>query len=217
MIEKIFDEGLLNYHELVIRYQSKLDLTSDETIVLLQLLNLAQRKRYNLSTITLARMTSLKTNLVGEIINSLFEKNLISIQFERKSKDNKISEVFDLSPFFETINKMYSEEITKEKESKSLTDTEYVIKVLERVFKKPLSPHFLEMVKQWFVDGYTKEQIDQAIETTLNHGRKTVNYVDRILRSETYDQESTIDEKTAEFLRNLVGKWRKKPDLLLKL
>ena len=142
MIEKIFDEGLLNYHELVIRYQSKLDLTSDETIVLLQLLNLAQRKRYNLSTITLARMTSLKTNLVGEIINSLFEKNLISIQFERKSKDNKISEVFDLSPFFETINKMYKEEITKEKESKSLTDTEYVIKVLERVLKAAFASAF---------------------------------------------------------------------------
>ncbi len=206
MIEKIFDEGLLNYHELVIRYQSKLDLTSDEAIVLLQLLNLAQRKRYNLSTLTLARMTSLKANIVGAIVNSLFEKDLISIQFERKSRDNKISEVFDLTPFFIKINEMYSEEIKKEKENKSITDVEYVIKVLERVFKKPLSPHFLEMVKQWFVDDYTKEQIDQAIDTTVNHGRKTVNYVDRILRSDTYDQESTIDEKTAEFLRALVGK-----------
>ena len=101
MIEKIFDEGLLNYHELVIRYQSKLDLTSDEAIVLLQLLNLAQRKRYNLSTLTLARMTSLKANIVGAIVNSLFEKDLISIQFERKSRDNKISEVFDLTPFLD--------------------------------------------------------------------------------------------------------------------
>ena len=84
MIGKLFDKGLINYHQLIFEYQSKLELTSDEVVVLMQLLNLAQRKRYSLSTLTLARMTSLKTNVVGEIVNSLFEKDIISIQFEEK-------------------------------------------------------------------------------------------------------------------------------------
>ncbi len=206
MIEKIFEEGMLNYHELILKYQSKLDLSPGEIIVLLQLLNLAQKRRYYLSTITLARMTSLKANQVGEIVNSLFEKNFISIQFERKSNEKKISEVFDLTPFFIRITDIFNEEIDKQRESKSVSDVEYVIKVLEKIFNKPLSPHYLEMVRQWFTDGYSKEQIDQAIETTINHGRKSVNYVDRILRSDSYDQESTIDEKTAEYLRKLIGK-----------
>lgn len=206
MVEKLFEEGLLNYHQLIIEYQTKLDLTSNELIVLIQLLNLAQRRRYNLSTLTLSRMTSLKTNVVGDIVNSLFEKDIISIHFERRTAQEKISEVFDLKPLFFKIEELLEEVIEKEKETKSESDVEYVIKVLEKVFDKPLSPRYLEMTRQWFTDGYTKEEIDQAIETTQNHGRKTVNYVDRILRSETYDQESTIDEKTAEFLRKLVGK-----------
>lgn len=206
MVEKLFVEGFLNYHEIVFAYQSKLDLASDELIVLIQLLNLAQKKRFNLSTLTLARMTSFKTNVVGDIVNSLFEKNIINIQFERKTAQEKISEVFDLTPLFSKITEILEEDILKEKETKSVTDVEYVIRVLERVFNKPLTPRYLDMVKQWFTDGYKKEEIDQAIETTQTHGRKTVLYVDKILRSETYDQESKIDEKTAEFLRKLVGK-----------
>lgn len=206
MIEKLFIEGFLNYYELVFEYQSKLDLTSDELVVLIELLNLAQKRRYNLSTLTLARMTSFKTNAVGDIVNSLFEKDIITIQFERKTAQEKISEVFDLSPLFSKITQFLEEDILKEKETKSVTDVEYVIRVLERIFNKPLTPRYLEMVKQWFNDGYKKEEIDQAIETTQNHGRKSALYVDKILRSETYNQESKIDEKTAEFLRKLVGK-----------
>src|SRR5690554_1593061 len=206
MVRKLFEDGFLKYHEILFEYQSKLDLTSDELVVLIQLANLAQKRRYNLSTLTIARMTSFKTNVVGDIINSLFEKDIISIQFERKTATEKISEVFDLSPLFDKITKFLKEDLLKEKETKSITDVEYVIRVLEKVFDKPLTPRYLEMVKQWFTDGYSKEEIDQAIETTQKHGRKSVNYVDKILRSEVYDQESTIDEKTADFLRKLVGK-----------
>jgi len=206
MVRKLFEDGFLKYHEILFEYQSKLDLTSDELVVLIQLANLAQKRRYNLSTLTIARMTSFKTNVVGDIINSLFEKDIISIQFERKTATEKISEVFDLSPLFDKITKFLKEDLLKEKETKSITDVEYVIRVLEKVFDKPLTPRYLEMVKQWFTDGYSKEEIDQAIETTQKHGRKSVNYVDKVLRSEVYDQESTIDEKTADFLRKLVGK-----------
>lgn len=206
MVEKLFEEGFLNYHQLVFEYQSKLELSADEVMVLIQLLNLAQKKRYNLSTLSLARATSFKTNTVGEIVNSLFEKEIISIQFERKPNQEKISEVFSLKPFFNKLNKLFNEEIEKEKESKSVSDVEYIIKVVENVFDKPLSPRYLEMVRQWFTDGYTKEEIDKAVEITIEHGKKTINYVDRILRSETYNQESTLDEKTEEYLRKLIGK-----------
>lgn len=207
MIGKLFDKGLINYHQLIFEYQSKLELTSDEVVVLMQLLNLAQRKRYSLSTLTLARMTSLKTNVVGEIVNSLFEKDIISIQFERKTSNEKLKEVFDLKPLFAKILDFLEEDIERDKEIKSITDIEYVIRVLEKTFDKPLTPRYLEIVKQWFTDEYKKEEIDQAIETTKEHGRKSVNYVDKILRSETFAQETNIDEKTADFLRKLVGKW----------
>ena len=199
MIGKLFDKGLINYHQLIFEYQSKLELTSDEVVVLMQLLNLAQRKRYSLSTLTLARMTSLKTNVVGEIVNSLFEKDIISIQFERKTSNEKLKEVFDLKPLFAKILDFLEEDIERDKEIKSITDIEYVIRVLEKTFDKPLTPRYLEIVKQWFTDEYTKEEIDQAIETTKEHGRKSVNYVDKILRSETFAQETNIDEKTADF------------------
>lgn len=205
MIEKVFDEGLLNFRKLIMKYQQQLNLNAEEILVITKLLSLAEKKRFNLSTNTIARQTSLKMTEAGEIVNSLFEKKLISIEFERKS-NNKVGEVFSLRPFFDKITEIFQYEIKKQKESQSLTDIEYSIKSLEKSFSKPLSPTQLEIVRQWYNEDFNKQQIEKAIELTLKHKRKTVQYVDRVLRSDSMFEESSIDEKTAEILRKLVGK-----------
>lgn len=205
MIEKIFEEGLLEYRKLILKYQQQLNIEADELLVILKLLELAEKKRFNLSTNTIARQTSLKMTEAGEILNTLFEKKLISINFERRS-DDKVGEVFSLRPLFDKITEIFQDEIKKQKESQSLTDIDYTIKTLERSFSKPLSPTQLEIVRQWYEQDFTKQQIEQAIEVTLKHKRKTVQYVDRVLRSDPMFEESSIDEKTADILRKLVGK-----------
>ena len=144
-------------------------------------------------------------NQVGEIINSLFEKELITIELERKS-EGKLGEIFSLMPFFDKITTLIMEEINKQKEEKTISDQEYIIKELERAFAKPLSPTAFEIVRQWFSEGFSKNEIYEALELTLEHKKTTVNYLDRILRSEAFNETSTIDEKTAEILRKLVGK-----------
>lgn len=205
MIVKIFEEGLLDYRKLLGEYQQQLELNSDEVIILTKLLSFAEKKRFNLSTNTLSRQTSLKMTEAGEIVNSLFDKNLINIYLERKSND-KMGEMFCLQPFFDKITEIFSNEIKKQKESQNLTDIEYSIKSLETTFAKPLSPTQLEIVRQWYEHDFNKQQIEKAIEKTVKHRRKSVQYVDRVLRSESLEEESSIDDKTAEVLRKLVGK-----------
>lgn len=205
MIEKIFEEGLLNYRKLIMKYQQQLNLNAEEILIITKLLSFAEKKRFNLSTNTLARQTSLKMTEAGEVVNSLFEKQLIFIYFERKS-DDKVGEMFSLRPLFDKITQIFQDEIKIKKESQNLTDIEYTIKSLEKAFLKPLSPNQLEIVRQWYENDFSKHQIEQAIEVTLKHNRKTVQYVDRVLRSDSMFEESTIDEKTAEILRKLVGK-----------
>ncbi len=205
MIIKIFEEGLLDYGKLVIQYHQQLNLSPNEVLILTKLLSYAQRKRYNLSTNTLARQTTLKMTEAGEIVNELFEKNLIDIYFERRS-DDKMGEMFSVQPFFDKIRQIFVDEIQKQKESQNLTDIEYTIESLENTFLKPLSPSNLEIVRQWYNEDYSKQQIEQAIEITVKHRRKSVGYVDRVLRSDSLFEESSIDEKTAEILRKLVGK-----------
>ncbi len=205
MLEKLFEEGLFNYQDLVIKYHQKLNLSANEVIVLIQLLSLALKRRYNLSTNSISRLTTLKMNEVGEIINELFDKNLISIYFASKS-DKKVGEMFSLKPFFAKVTEIIEGEIKKQKELQNITDIEKVIQELEKAFQRPLSPTNLEIIKQWFFDDFSKEQITKALEVTISHKRKTVAYVDRVLRSRSIETSSSIDEKTAAILRKLVGK-----------
>ncbi len=64
----------------------------------------------------------------------------------------------------------------------------------------------MDIIRQWPTDGFTLEQVDEAIEVAINHHKKNVNYVDKILRSESFLEPSSIDEKTAQALRKLIGK-----------
>lgn len=205
MLEKLFEEGLLDYQKLLNKYYQTFNLSADEYLIMLNLLSLAERRRVNLSTNSIARLTGYKMNLVGEIINNLFEKEIINIELVRKN-DGKMGEIFSLKPFFVRVAEILNNEINKLEQEKIITDQEYVINELEDVFGRALSPSNLEIVRGWFSDGFTKSEIFEAIEITNEHKRKTVNYVDRILRSETFQETSSLDEKTAEILRRLVGK-----------
>ena len=204
MLEKIFEEGLLDYNKLLLKFYPKLDMTHEEYIIMLHLFSLAERKRFNLSTIGLARMSGFKTVQVGEIITTLFEKNIITIELEKR--DDKMGETFSLSPFFTKIETIFSQEIAEQKEVETQSDMEYVIDEIETLQGRSLSPNHLEMVRQWFDEGYMRSDIEEAIHLTIEHKRKTINYVDRVLRSEAHLETSSIDEKTAAALRKLVGK-----------
>lgn len=205
MVEKLFEEGYLDYQKLIFRNAQRFDLTPDEMVILTHLFNLAEKKRFNLSTNSLARLTGFKGNQVGEIVNSLFEKDLICITLEKKS-DDKVGEVFSLKPFFDKISTYFMTEIKKQSELKQMSELEKLVENLESKFNKALTPTNLDVIRQWPVEGFTPEQVDEAIELAIKHHKKNVNYVDKILRSESFLEPSSIDEKTAQALRRLIGK-----------
>lgn len=205
MIEKLFEEGYLDYPKLIFKNAQRLDLTSDEMVILTHLFSLAEKKKYNLSTNSLARLSGYKGSQVGELVNNLFEKNLISISLEKKN-DNKVGEVFSLKPFFDKISTLFDQEIKKQKEAKQTSDLENLINTIETKFNKPLTPTGLEIVRQWPSEDFTLEQVNEAVDIAIKHHKKNVNYVDKVLRSESFLEPSSIDEKTAKVLRKLVGK-----------
>ncbi len=204
MLEKIFEEGLLDYQKLLLRFYLKLELTHEEYVILLHLFTLADKRRYNLSTLSLARMSGFKQSQVGEVINSLLEKNIITLELEKR--EDKMGETFKLTPFFLKITEIFEHELEEEKEAENLSDIETIIEKIEELQGRSLSFNHVEMVRQWFSEDYKKIEIEEAIRITISHKRKSINYVDRILRSETSSEVSSIDEETEKELRRLVGK-----------
>ncbi|MDY0210403.1 MAG: DnaD domain protein [Acholeplasma sp.] len=202
MFKKLVEEGYLNAHKILLKEQTRLNISPDEIIILSALITLLERKKMTVSMQSLAKLTTLNSAKVGEVFNHLIESGLVQTELELKS-DGKEKEVFSLNPLFSKIEQLFKQDLVQADMVKQTNDVTYIISKMESVFNKSLTPFELEIVKEWFSEGFTKSQMDQAIEVCINHNRKTANYMDRVIRSnDVYD--SNLDEEKKQTIHKLI-------------
>jgi DNA replication protein len=203
MFNKMIEEGYLNLHKLLLKEYVRLGINEKEVIVLSQLATMLEKKKRTLSLKSIARMTHLSSNEVGELLEQLIVNQFVSTELELKN-DGKEREIFSLNPLFDKIIQLFKEDLKDENEKQSDNEIKAVITNLEDVFRKSLKPYDLQMIQQWFIDGYNKKEIDQALEVAVNHNKLNLNYLDRILRTtdETYDDE--LDDEKRDLINKLI-------------
>lgn len=199
----MIEEGYLNLHKLLLKEYVRLGINEKEVIVLSQLATMLEKKKHTLSLKSIARMTHLSSNEVGELLEQLIVNQFVSTELELKN-DGKEREIFSLNPLFDKIIQLFKEDLKDENEKQSDNEIKAVITNLEDVFRKSLKPYDLQMIQQWFIDGYNKKEIDQALEVAINHNKLNLNYLDRILRTtdETYDDE--LDDEKRDLINKLI-------------
>ena len=202
MLKRLIEDGYLNAHKLLLKEQTRLGVSPDEIVVLSALITLLEKKKLNVSMQALAKLTNLNTQRTGEVFNHLIETNLVHTELELKS-DGKEKEVFSLDPLFTKIEELFKADIQIVNQSKQEKDIQLIIQQIEETFKKSVTPFDLEMIKEWFIEGFTKEEMDKALETCRNHNRKTTNYMDRVLRSKDEFKEE-INESKKETIHKLI-------------
>ncbi len=199
----MIEEGYLNLHKLLLKEYVRLGINEKEVIVLSQLATMLEKKKRTLSLKSIARMTHLSSNEVGELVEQLIVNQFVSTELELKN-DGKEREIFSLNPLFDKIIQLFKEDLKVENDKQSDNEIKAVITNLEDVFRKSLKPYDLQMIQQWFIDGYNKKEIDQALEVAVNHNKLNLNYLDRILRTtdETYDDE--LDDEKRDLINKLI-------------
>lgn len=202
MLKRLIEDGYLNAHKLLLKEQTRLGVSPDEIVILSALITLLEKKKLNVSMQSLAKLTNLNTQRTGEVFNHLIETNLVHTELELKS-DGKEKEVFSLDPLFTKIEELFKADIQIVNQSKQEKDIQLIIQQIEETFKKSVTPFDLEMIKEWFIEGFTKEEMDKALETCRNHNRKTTNYMDRVLRSKDEFKEE-INESKKETIHKLI-------------
>ncbi len=196
MFRKLIEDGYLNIHKLLLKEQQRLGLQAEEVILLSALATLLEKKKNTVSITALSKTINHPVSRTGDLFTDLVKRGYLNTELELKS-DGKEKEVFTLEPLFDKIKSIFEAEIKQQKESKSESDIVYVIQAIEKAFGRTLSAFDLEMVKEWFTESFTKAQIEGAIQVTLNHHRKTVSYIDRVLRSDDLMPTELDDKKKA--------------------
>jgi DNA replication protein len=196
MFRKLIEDGYLNIHKLLLKEQQHLGLQAEEVVLLSALATLLEKKKNTVSITALSKAINYPVSKTGDLFSDLIKRGYLNTELELKA-DGKEKEVFTLEPLFDKIKSTFEAEIKQQRESKSESDIVYVIQAIEKAFSRTLSAFDLEMVKEWFTESFTKAQIEGAIQVTLNHHRKTVSYIDRVLRSDDLMPNELDDKKKA--------------------
>ena len=175
MNKNLIDELLRVNNNLImpsylIKYVSKLDINIDEFVMILYFLNRKEKLIFDVKKI--ADELYINQNDVLNTINSLIEKNYISIEM---SKENKIIEEYiSLDLFFAKINSLL---VDNEKNNNS-TD---IYSKIEKEFGRTLSPVEYETINKWIEGNISIELIESALKEAILNGVTSIRYIDKIL------------------------------------
>lgn len=151
----------------------KLNITEEELIILIYILNLGEKIVYNPEIFV--HNLDLDKYKAMQLLNNLFEKNIINIKVEKNEKG--LSEEYIYVDVL--YNKLFNLIIEEKKEIKTV-DTD-LFTLFETELGRPLSPMECEIIKEWISSDYTEELIKEALKEAIYNNVRNLKYIDRIL------------------------------------
>ena len=112
---------------------------------------------------------------VMKLINSLIEKNIISIVIDRNNR--KSCEYISLELLYK---KIFNIIIDKNSESEEEPTTN-IFSIFESELGRTLSPMEYEQIKEWLTSGLSQELISSALKEAVLNGIGNFRYIDTIL------------------------------------
>ncbi len=171
VIEKLM---LVNNHMIIpnylVKYYKKFDLDINEFIMLIYFLNSNEKLIFDNKKIS--NDLFMEQNEVLEIINSLIEKQYISIEMNKSN--GIIEEYISLDLFFKKINACLIENDTNDNSSD-------IYSKFEKEFGRTLSPVEYETISKWIENNIPLNLIGAALKEAILNGVNSIRYIDKIL------------------------------------
>lgn len=152
----------------------KLNIESDELILLIYIIHLGDKIVYNPTIFT--EELHLDKYKVMQILNNLFEKSLINIKVEKNEKG--LSEEYIYIDIL--YNKLFNI-LLEEQQTEVNVNNKDLFSLFETELGRTLSPMELEIIKEWSNDNYSEELIREALKEAIYNNVRNLKYIDRIL------------------------------------
>jgi len=201
ILQKLYNDYNFNVEMLLTQNYRKLNLTSDELIILLVLFsNKAKKKVFSLASIS--RKVDLNQNEIANIVSSLLEKDFLEINLETNNKRER--EIYNLDKTFLKLEEMLKDEINDDLKQANKSKTAETITLLEEKVNRILRPNELERVRLWYdTFNFDHDVIVDAINKANNN--VTVLGIEKIVNLSVDDVEE-IDKDVDEVLERIYKK-----------
>ncbi len=177
-----------------------LNITDSEFIVIMILLSYGDKITYNPEEF--AREVRMSKHEVMSIIDSLCDKNIISLVVEKVNK--KTYEYLSMELLYQ---KLFNIVANDEKHEKEEIDNS-IFSVFEKELGRTLSPMEFEQIKEWITSGNSNELIICALREAVLNGVGNLRYIDSILndwRKKGYKKQEDV-KKDREIYRSKKSK-----------
>jgi len=175
MDEKIItllQEKPLVIPKIIFKTYKKLNITEEELILLLFMIDSGNKMIYNPEYFT--EELGFNKYKVMELINDLYVKKIIDIIVE-KNNLNKSEEYITLDLLY---HKLVNDILDKQDDVE--VDNSDIFSIFENEMGRTISPMEYDMVKGWITD-YNKEVVIEALKEAVYNGVNNFRYIDKIL------------------------------------
>ena len=160
--------------KVLFKYYKKLNITEEELIILICILNKGDKIIYNPSIFT--EEIDVDKYKAMEIITAMAEKGIVEIKVEN-NKSGKKEEYLYLEPLY---NKMLNLLIDLQLGTNKTVDTN-IFAAFETELGRTLSAMEIEIIKEWIHSGVSEELIKEALKEAILNNVRNLKYIDRIL------------------------------------
>lgn len=176
------------------------NITDSEFIVIMVLLSYGDKITYNPEEF--AREVRMSKHEVMSIIDSLCDKNIISLVVEKVNK--KTYEYLSMELLYQKLFNIVANDDKSEKEEIDNS----IFSVFEKELGRTLSPMEFEQIKEWITSGNSNELIICALREAVLNGVGNLRYIDSILndwRKKRYRKQEDV-KKDREIYRSKKSK-----------
>lgn len=171
-LNKVIGDGNIVIPLYILKYFKKFDLTMEEFIFLMYLYNKQDNLDFNPDKISLDLNIDIME--VMGYVAVLTDKGYLKLEV-KKTENNILEEVIDLSSFYERISMLLINNDKEEKEDNN------ILFYIEKELGRPMSSVEIKIVNEWKNNNISDELIKKALSIALNDGVYSLKYIDKIL------------------------------------
>ena len=180
----LIKNNIIDFDKLLLEKYSLLRLEEAEVIILIKLNKvLSSNKKFNIKQ--LSNSMTMSEEVIREKLVKLINNQFITLQLVNNN------EIYSLDDTYNKLCDLLENDEIENKKSQINNEITKVVQLLEKEFKKVLSPLELELVQKWInEDNYTYDNIYNAVLDTLKANKKNIQYVDMILNKKTTENKT---------------------------
>ena len=196
---KLITSHMISFKEALVLHYKEIGLNEIQTMIIILLYETKKHQAKAISEKDIASKMTLSEKEIAKEIFELIEKNYISLEMVSGA------EQYSLTPTIEKLGEVLgAEEKDAPSELNLQSEAEKIINYVEKNFGRVLSNSELLLIKRWFEEGLSVQEINNAINESLKQKKYHLRYADAILMNRKISKnEAPVDPEIEEVLKTI--------------